>query len=99
MGVAESLDRAVRRNLLYAIIILPQHEQHNSITLTILHGRNPQEHKNMPLEDSLCLINIDHQKYEEAIRDRIIQPRDAPDRMSNKDLASSPHSTPVKAYI
>eukprot|EP00800_Vazella_pourtalesii_P002006 TRINITY_DN11863_c0_g1_i1.p1 TRINITY_DN11863_c0_g1~~TRINITY_DN11863_c0_g1_i1.p1 ORF type:complete len:711 (-),score=182.84 TRINITY_DN11863_c0_g1_i1:147-2153(-) len=99
MGVAESLDRAVRRNLLYAIIILPQHEQHNSITLTILHGRNPQEHKNMPLEDSLCLINIDHQKYEEAIRDRIIQPRDAPDRMSNKDLASSPHSTPEKPSL
>ena len=99
MGVAESLDRAVRRNLLYAIIILPQHEQHNSITLTILHGRNPQEHKNMPLEDSLCLINIDHQKYEEAIRDRIIQARDASDKMSSKDMGSSPHSTPEKPSL
>ena len=96
MGVAESLDRAVRRNLLYAIIILPQHEQHNSITLTILHGRNPQEHKNMPLEDSLCLINIDHQKYEEAIRDKIIPSRDPPEMMSSRDMASSPQSTPEK---
>ncbi|KAI6648523.1 Nuclear receptor coactivator 5-like [Oopsacas minuta] len=97
MGVAESLDRAVRRNLLYAIIILPQHEQHNSITLTILHGKNPQEHKNMPLEDALCLINIDHQKYEEAIRDRIIQSRDPPEMIrSSREAGSSPRSTPEK---
>ena len=100
MGVAEALDSAVKRNLLYAIIILPQHEQHNSITLTILHGRNPQEHKNMPLEDSLCLINIDHQKYEEAIRDSVIQSRDmsAVERAS-PDRALSPHSTPEKPTL
>ena len=100
MGVAEALDSAVRRNLLYAIIILPQHEQHNSITLTILHGRNPQEHKNMPLEDSLCLINIDHQKYEEAIRDRVIQSREvAPEERTTRDPALSPHSTPEKPSL
>ena len=89
MGVAEALDSAVRRNLLYAIIILPQHEQHNSITLTILHGRNPQEHKNMPLEDSLCLINLDHQKYEEAIKDGFIQSRGVGDE-KNSSLDSTP---------
>ena len=99
MGVADALDSAVRRNLLYAIIILPQHEQHNSITLTILHGRNPQEHKNMPLEDSLCLINIDHEKYEEAIRDRVIQSREVAAAERPSEEAPSPHSTPEKPAL
>ena len=31
-----------QRGLLYAMIITSQHEMHRSVTLTILHGRNPQ---------------------------------------------------------
>ena len=42
VNLAESLDNAARRGLLYTIIITPQHESHRSVTLTILHGRNPQ---------------------------------------------------------
>lgn len=42
VNLAETLDNAARRGLLYTIIITPQHESHRSVTLTILHGRNPQ---------------------------------------------------------
>ena len=42
VNLAEALDNAARRGLLYTIIVTPQHESHRSVTLTILHGRNPQ---------------------------------------------------------
>ena len=42
MTPTDVLDAAARRGLLYVIVITPQHETHRSVTLTILHGRNPQ---------------------------------------------------------
>lgn len=42
MTPTEVLDAAARRGLLYVVVITPQHEAHRSVTLTILHGRNPQ---------------------------------------------------------
>ena len=42
VSLADALDDAAQRGLLYAIIITTQHEMHRSVTLTILHGRNPQ---------------------------------------------------------
>ena len=42
VSLADALDSAAHRGLLYAIIITSQHEMHRSVTLTILHGRNPQ---------------------------------------------------------
>ena len=42
VSLADALDDAAQRGLLYAIIITSQHEMHRSVTLTILHGRNPQ---------------------------------------------------------
>ena len=42
VSLAETLDNAARRGLLYTVIITNQHEAHRSVTLTILHGRNPQ---------------------------------------------------------
>ncbi|KAL5466831.1 hypothetical protein EMCRGX_G030982 [Ephydatia muelleri] len=57
------LDAAARRGLLYVVVVTPQHESHRSVTLTILHGRNPQEHKNMPLDDALGLIAKDFERY------------------------------------
>ena len=42
VSLADALDDAAQQGLLYAIIITSQHELHRSVTLTILHGRNPQ---------------------------------------------------------
>ena len=42
VSLADALDAAASRGLLYAIIVTSQHELHSSVTLTILHGRNPQ---------------------------------------------------------
>ena len=42
VSLVEALDNAARRGLLYTVIITAQHESHRSVTLTILHGRNPQ---------------------------------------------------------
>ena len=42
VSLADALDSAAQRSLLYCVIITGQHEAHRSVTLTILHGRNPQ---------------------------------------------------------
>lgn len=42
VSLADALDNAAQRGLLYAVIITSQHEMHRSLTITILHGRNPQ---------------------------------------------------------
>lgn len=42
VSLSDALDSAAQRGLLYCIIITTQHELHRSVTLTILHGRNPQ---------------------------------------------------------
>ncbi|XP_016991882.1 nuclear receptor coactivator 5 [Drosophila rhopaloa] len=46
------------RGCLYAILVTPQHEEHNSITVNILYGV-PAEHRNMPLEDAITLVATD----------------------------------------
>ncbi|XP_017043436.1 nuclear receptor coactivator 5 [Drosophila ficusphila] len=46
------------RGCLYAVLVTPQHEEHNSITVNILYGV-PAEHRNMPLEDAITLIATD----------------------------------------
>ncbi|XP_067645164.1 uncharacterized protein Neos [Eurosta solidaginis] len=46
------------RGCLYAILVTPQHEEHNSITVNILYGQ-PAEHRNMPVEDAIKLIATD----------------------------------------
>ena len=42
VSLADALDEAAESGLLYAVIISNQNEMHRSVTLTILHGRNPQ---------------------------------------------------------
>ncbi len=42
MSLADALDEAAQRGLLYVVILSTQNEMHRSVTLTILHGRNPQ---------------------------------------------------------
>ncbi|XP_044259145.1 nuclear receptor coactivator 5 [Tribolium madens] len=50
------------RGCLYAILVMPQNEEHRSLTLNILHG-NPQEHRNMPIEDALVLMTRNFDAY------------------------------------
>ncbi|KAH8406844.1 hypothetical protein KR222_005755 [Zaprionus bogoriensis] len=46
------------RGCLFAVLVTPQHEALNSITVHILYGV-PAEHRNMPLDDAITLITTD----------------------------------------
>ena len=48
VSLTAAMENAAQRGLLYTVIITSQHEAHNSITLTILRGRNPQGCAPMP---------------------------------------------------
>ncbi|KAK9745935.1 RNA recognition motif [Popillia japonica] len=50
------------RGCLYAILVMPQNEEHRSLTLNILHGI-PQEHRNMPIEDAIILLTRNFEAY------------------------------------
>lgn len=63
--IGRVLGNILSRGSLYAILVMPQNEEHRSLTLNILHGL-PQEHRNMPIEDALTLINrnfVELQRY------------------------------------
>eukprot|EP00099_Drosophila_melanogaster_P008782 NP_001261502.1 neosin, isoform B [Drosophila melanogaster] len=59
------------RGCLYAVLVTPQHEEHNSITVNILYGV-PAEHRNMPLEDAITLISTDFRLKKQ--RDAVVLP-------------------------
>ncbi|GLV34425.1 Neosin [Carabus blaptoides fortunei] len=50
------------RGCLYAVLVMPQNEEHRSLTLNILHGI-PQEHRNMPIDDAVALIARNFETY------------------------------------
>ncbi|XP_050300573.1 nuclear receptor coactivator 5 [Anthonomus grandis grandis] len=50
------------RGCLYAILVMPQNEEHRSLTLNVLHGI-PQEHRNMPIDDALLLVQRNFEAY------------------------------------
>lgn len=50
------------RGTLYAIIIEPINEEHDSLTVNILHG-TPEAHRNMPLKDAITLISRNFEDY------------------------------------
>ena len=54
VSLSDALDSAAQRGLLYCVIITSQHEIHRSVTLTILHGRNPQGE--LPLGCGLIVV-------------------------------------------
>ncbi|CAK1544985.1 unnamed protein product [Leptosia nina] len=61
--IGKVLGNIASRGCLYAILVMPQNQEHRSLTLTILHGL-PQEHRNMPLEDALQLISRNFQEVQ-----------------------------------
>ncbi|XP_022122243.2 nuclear receptor coactivator 5 [Pieris rapae] len=61
--IGKVLGNIASRGCLYAILVMPENQEHRSMTLTILHGL-PQEHRNMPLEDALQLISRNYQEVQ-----------------------------------
>ncbi|XP_018027197.1 nuclear receptor coactivator 5 isoform X2 [Hyalella azteca] len=57
------------RRCLYAVFVTPENEKHRSLTLNILHG-TPQEHRNMPVDDALVLVQRDFEAYVRLARRR-----------------------------
>ncbi|KAB7496581.1 Nuclear receptor coactivator 5 [Armadillidium nasatum] len=75
---ARVLNDLAERHCLYAIFATTENEKHNSLTLNILHGE-PQEHRNMPVEDALRLIQRNFEDYVKQTRMRNMRqvvPRD-----------------------
>ncbi|XP_064544728.1 nuclear receptor coactivator 5 [Drosophila montana] len=56
--LSQVLSNISARGCLYAVLVTPQHEALNSITVNILYGV-PAEHRNMPLDDAITLIATD----------------------------------------
>ncbi|CAH2039482.1 unnamed protein product, partial [Iphiclides podalirius] len=61
--IGKVLGNIASRGCLYAILVMPQNEEHRSLTLTILHGL-PQEHRNMPIDDALQLLSRNFQEVQ-----------------------------------
>lgn len=50
------LGNMAARRILLAVIVTPLNEEHRSVTVNILQGPTPQEHRNMPLDDAINFI-------------------------------------------
>ncbi|TDG52516.1 hypothetical protein AWZ03_000749 [Drosophila navojoa] len=72
------------RGCLYAILVTPQHEALNSITVNILYGI-PAEHRNMPLDDAIALVTTDFRskKQREALSTSQMNHNRHPDTMQH----------------
>ncbi|XP_019763527.2 nuclear receptor coactivator 5 [Dendroctonus ponderosae] len=62
VAIGKVLANISSRGCLYAILVMPQNEEQRSLTLNILHGI-PQEHRNMPLEDAVLLVQRNFEAY------------------------------------
>ncbi|XP_060079905.1 nuclear receptor coactivator 5-like isoform X2 [Ylistrum balloti] len=67
--IPQMIEDATKRNVLFAIVVNSQNEVHQSLTLNILHG-TPQEHRNMPVDDAITLINRSFDQYTKATREK-----------------------------
>ncbi|XP_046646879.1 nuclear receptor coactivator 5-like isoform X1 [Daphnia pulicaria] len=52
------------RGTLYGIVLSPINPEHGSITLNILFGQ-PEEHRNIPVEDAFALLSSSLQRYQQ----------------------------------
>lgn len=50
------LGNIASRGVLFAIVVTPLNEEHKSMTVNILQGPTPQEHRNMPYDDAIALL-------------------------------------------
>ena len=66
------LDNIASRGVLYAIVVAPVNEQHQSLTLNVLQGQ-PQEHRNMPLDEAMSFIA---KNFESILEGKVPGPAD-----------------------
>lgn len=83
--IGKVLANIASRGCLYAILVTPANEENRSITVNTLHGE-AIEHRNMPVEDALQLINNDFQ-------DRMHY-----DRMNGPLMPTAVQITPTSTY-
>ncbi|XP_022083925.1 nuclear receptor coactivator 5-like [Acanthaster planci] len=90
-SLTQALEDVTRRKVLYAIILTTQNEVHRSVTLNILHG-SPQEHRNMPLEDALALVDRNFSAY---LQDRGLPTKSSSGSAPASALAPLPGEPPL----
>ncbi|CAG0884907.1 unnamed protein product [Darwinula stevensoni] len=66
------------RGTLYAAVVTPDNERHQSITIKILHGKT-QEHRNMPLDDAIKLVGRNFDDFTST--SRVFGRQPIPDRV------------------
>lgn len=74
--IGKVLSNIASRGSYYAILITPENEERNSITVNVLYGI-PAEHRNMPTEDALLFIYKDYEEKLRAEREKIVKYRAA----------------------
>ncbi|XP_038068564.1 nuclear receptor coactivator 5-like isoform X2 [Patiria miniata] len=90
-SLTQALEDVTRRKVLYAIILTSQNEVHRSVTLNILHG-SPQEHRNMPLEDALALVDRNFSTY---LQDRAVPVKSSSSSAPAAPMAPLPGEPPL----
>jgi len=69
VSLSQALEDVGRAHTPFAIIITQQHQVHRSCTVNILFG-TPQEHRNMPMEDAMVLVEQNFVVYKAEHRDK-----------------------------
>lgn len=68
MPVGQVLSSIAARRTLYAIRVLPQNEQQRTINVFVIHSGDPNEHRNIPVDDALQMIGNDYRTIPPHIR-------------------------------
>lgn len=74
--IGKVLSNIASRGSYYAILITPENEERNSITVNVLYGV-PAEHRNMPTEDAILFICKDYEEKLRAEREKLVKYRSA----------------------
>ncbi|XP_062386483.1 nuclear receptor coactivator 5-like isoform X1 [Sardina pilchardus] len=69
VSLSQALEDVGRAHTPFAIIITQQHQVHRSCTVNILFG-TPQEHRNMPMQDAMVLVEQNYVVYKAEHRDK-----------------------------
>ncbi|XP_053685990.1 nuclear receptor coactivator 5 [Sabethes cyaneus] len=86
--IGKVLSNIASRGSYYAILITPENEERNSITVNVLYGV-PAEHRNMPTEDAIMFICKDYEEKLRAEREKLVKYRSAM-MQSNPQSANNP---------
>lgn len=95
--VSKVLANIAGRGCLYAILIFPINEQHRSITVNVLHGETT-EHRNMPVDDALDMINDDFQQAMLSNSRRQQQQQQQQFQQRSHNMPTAVEITPTSSY-